>query len=229
MKPNKAHIVLRRLRGYFRRMNLRPENWPADRPPSSPFEILVATILSQNTNDKRSRAAYEQLRSHIGVTPEKLASADLREIELAVRPAGIYRQKARAIRDFSSALLTKYGGEMRKILDKPMEEARGILMSFKGIGSKTADVVLIFGARKPVIPVDTHVRRVSHRLGLAPETDYEKVRRSLESQIEPKHYGEFHFLLIQLGKVICKARKPDCEHCPLSDLCEYYAKYVKRN
>lgn len=221
-RPTRAYAILKRLEERYGRRE-KPGNWPEGwriPPPPAPFQVLVATILSQNTSDRLSRKAYERLEAEIGVTPRRLALAPLEGIKRCIRTAGLHDQKARCIQEFSRALMEGYGGRMEPILTRPFHEARRTLTSFRGIGKKTADVVLLFCAGKPVIPLDTHVKLVSYRLGLAPRGGYDTVRLALESQLDPPYYWDFHLLLIQLGRDCCRARKPLCDRCPVLDLCD---------
>ncbi len=187
-----------------------------------PFRILVATILSQNTNDRNSKAALERLESKFKVKPEILAEACLEELMEAIRPAGLQAQKAKTIKRVSSIIVNRYGGKLDRILEKPLDKARDELISIPGIGPKTADVLLLFSSGFPTIPIDTHVMRVSRRIGLAPNSgDYETVRESLMRVFEPKDYLKAHLLLIKLGRTYCKSRKPQCLQCPIKKLCSY--------
>jgi endonuclease-3 len=149
-----------------------------------------------------------------------LAKAKISEIEDCIRVAGLYQSKARAIQTASKIILERFGGNLNSILALPVEEARISLMEMPGVGPKTADVVLMFSAGKPTIPVDTHVNRVSKRLGLAPQKgEYETVRQSLQSLFQPKDYASVHLLLIALGRKTCKAHKPQCQTCTVSNVC----------
>ncbi len=183
----------------------------------NPFEVLVATVLSQNTTDKNSFRALKNLKRIYKITPEDLSGADVKEIEKAIRPAGLYRQKARVIKELAVSLTN---GKLNKILDMDGESARNLLKSLKGVGPKTADVVLLMTTNYPTFPIDTHVMRVSKRLGLVPEdADYEEARKSLMKFFRPEDYLKAHLLLIKLGRTYCRARKPKCDSCPLSDMC----------
>jgi endonuclease-3 len=131
--------------------------------------------------------------------------------------AGLYKNKARAIKQVSKIILDQYNGSLKPILSLPLEEARKTLLQFPGIGPKTADVLLLFSAEKPTIPVDTHVNRVSKRLTLTPASgNYETIRQSLQALYKPRDYLAVHVLLIQHGRKFCKARKPICTQCPIS-------------
>ncbi|MCW4006407.1 MAG: endonuclease III [Candidatus Bathyarchaeota archaeon] len=186
----------------------------------SAFETLVVTIISQNTADTNTARAYENLQSHFEITPQALATADLNQIEAAIKSAGLYKAKAQAIKQASQELLQNHGGTLQNILAMPTQQARETLMQFPGVGPKTADVVLLFSANQPTVPVDTHVNRVSRRLGLAPaKGDYEAVRCSLQELYDPKDYLAVHMLLIEHGRKTCKARHPRCSECVVGTYC----------
>jgi len=185
-----------------------------------PFQTLIITVLSQATADKNTARAFENLSGRFSITPEALAKASVEEIENAIRVGGLYRNKSRIIKAISRMTLEKFNGSLNFIHSLSLEEARKILLSIPGVGPKTADVVLLFCAGKPTIPIDTHVNRVSKRLGLAPpKADYEGVRRALETLYSPDDYLPVHLLLISLGRKYCKARKPLCKPCPVNTLC----------
>lgn len=185
-----------------------------------PFQTLVVTIISQNTNDKNTARAFENLSNSFRITPEALANTKTEQIERCLKVAGLYKNKARTIKQVSKIILDQYNGSLKTILSLPLEEARKTLLQFSGIGPKTADVLLLFSAEKPTIPVDTHVNRVSKRLSLAPTSgNYETIRQSLQALYKPRDYLAVHVLLIQHGRKFCKARKPICTQCPINTLC----------
>jgi len=190
-----------------------------------PFQLLIMTILTQNTSDKNATKAFENLSRKFPITPKSLASASIDDIAEAIKPAGMFRKRARVIKDVSRAILEKFGGDLRKVFEYPLGDARNLLINLPGIGRKTADVLLLFIAGMPTFPVDTHINRVSKRLGLASErATYEDVRRSLMGFFEPSRYLDAHLLLIAFGRKYCKARNPLCASCPLKDVCRYYSK-----
>ncbi len=185
-----------------------------------PFETLVQTIISQNTADRNTERAFEALSKQFEIRPEVLAKAPVVEIEACLRVAGLYKSKAKAIKQDSQIILDEYNGTLEPVLSLPLEEARKTLMQLPGVGPKTADVVLLFATKQPTIPVDTHVSRVSKRLGLAPaKGDYEVVRKSLQSLFSPSDFLAVHLLLIAHGRRFCKARRPLCNECPINALC----------
>ena len=187
---------------------------------SDPFETLIVTIISQNTADRNTARAFENLSKRFEITPEALAKAETMEIEDCIKVGGLYKSKTRAIQTASKIILEKYGGSLKPVLALPLEEARKTLTKMQGVGPKTADVVLLFSAQQPTVPVDTHVNRVSKRLGLAPENGgYEAVRSSLQTLYSPKDYLAVHLLLIAHGRRYCRAHHPRCPECPVNTYC----------
>jgi endonuclease-3 len=185
-----------------------------------PFETLIITVLSQATADKNTARAFANLSTRFSITPEDLAKASVKEIEDAIRVGGLYRKKSRVVKTISRMILEQFNGSLDFIDFLPHEKVRKILLDIPGVGPKTADVVLLFCSGKPTVPVDTHVNRVSKKLGLAPpNADYEGVRQALETLYSPRDYLSVHLLLISLGRKYCKARKQLCKPCPVNALC----------
>jgi endonuclease-3 len=188
--------------------------------PKSAFQTLVHTILSQNTNDRNSDAAMKKLRKHYRITPATLARARIQDIIPYIRTAGLYRTKAPRIIEVSKIISERYGGRLSPILKYPYEPAKEKLMELPGVGPKTADILLAFVAKNPVIPVDTHVARVTKRLGIAPPNgNYETVRKNLEALIAPRRRIPIHLSMIEFGRAICKAPRPRCHLCPVNMTC----------
>ncbi|MCD6242634.1 endonuclease III [Candidatus Bathyarchaeota archaeon] len=203
------------------RENFALPKWVSSR--SSDFETLIVTVISQNTADRNTARAFENLSKKFPITPEALSKAPLSEIEESLKVAGLYRNKARTIKRLAKIVMENFGGALNFIHELPFEEARRTLLELPGIGPKTADVLLLFRAKKPTIPIDTHIKRVSKRLGFAPkDADYEEIREKLQALYSPKDYFDVHILLIMLGRKYCKARKPNCKGCPINDLCPKY-------
>jgi endonuclease-3 len=187
---------------------------------ADPFETLIVTIISQNTADTNTERAYQKLSEKFQITPKALAEASISEIETCIKVAGLWQAKAEAIQNAARIIQKAYSGTLNHILALPVEEARRELMAMPGVGPKTADVVLLFSAAKPTIPVDTHVNRVSRRLGLAPQVGgYDAARLSLQKHFAPKDYLAVHMLIISLGRAYCKAHKPLCDTCPVNACC----------
>jgi endonuclease-3 len=214
VKIKDAERAMRILEILEKNMEIKKEEFTA-LASEDPFEILIATILSQNTNDRNSLAAFNELKRRIGINPDSLSKAEEDDIADAIRIAGLYRTKARAIKEIAREVEEKYGGDFRKVLS--LENPRDELLKLPKVGEKTADVVLLFSSRMETFPIDTHVRRVAGRLGLS-SGSYEEMRRDLMSLFKGKCL-EAHLLLIQLGRRYCRARKPLCSTCPVRSLC----------
>jgi endonuclease-3 len=213
MTEERAANILRILRRTF----AMPKWTEAKR---NPFETLIVTIISQNTADRNTARAFENLSKRFEITPEALAKAENSQIEESLKVAGLYKNKAKTIKQVSTTILETFHGTLAPILSLPLEEARKALTQFSGIGPKTADVVLLFSAKQPTIPVDTHVNRVAKRLGFAPVNgDYEAVRKNLQLLYNPSDYLAVHVLLIAHGRKYCKAVRPLCDECPVSMHC----------
>lgn len=184
------------------------------------FEILVSIVLSQNSSDKNALKAYRNIANALGgrVDPENLLGLDRELLEELVRPAGMWRLRAARLQRIASKILEVGGVE--KILEMGCEDARRILVSIDGIGDKTADVLLVNTRGCPYFPVDTHISRISRRLGIVGlRARYDEISRAWASRLDAKDYLEAHMILIHHGRVTCKARRPLCNICPLDNVC----------
>jgi len=182
-----------------------------------PFAVLVGIILSQNTNDKNAIEALRRLKERIGLTPKAIVEAGIRPVEEAIRPAGLYKQKARTIIRLARELLARGGEEY--LLEAPVEDLRAFLSSIRGIGPKTIDVFLASVRGVPVFAVDTHAFRIAGRWGLARSHNYREVSRALLNYFGPENALEAHRLLIAFGRSYCRAKNPRCSECPLAEYC----------
>jgi endonuclease-3 len=191
--------------------------------PRDPVATLVNTILSQNTNDVNRDTAYERLLESFP-TWEAVRDAPEEELVEAIRPAGLGPTKAPRIQGALQRITEREDNITLDFLrDMSSKEARDWLTDLPGVGPKTAAIVLCFALGKPAFPVDTHVHRVSRRLGLIPDgTGREKAHDVLEEIVPEAIYYPFHLNLIAHGRTICHARNPECEHCILRLDCEYY-------
>ncbi len=184
------------------------------------FETLIWTILSQNTSDVNSRRAMERLESRFEITPAVLSQVSTDELIECIRSAGLYRVKAPRIKQVSSIVLDRFGGDLNSLLERGPTEARSVMTELPGVGYKTADIVLAFVAGHPTIPVDTHVTRVSKRLGIARKNArYEEIRLALEGLVPPNRRVKMHLSLIRFGREICKAQRPLCPDCLVNRTC----------
>jgi endonuclease III len=198
--------------------------YPEWRNPLPPLDELVSTILSQNTNDVNRDVAFDALKAKFP-NWEAVRDADPEAVKDAIRPAGLANQKGPRIQTVLK-LITKQRGDLNLefLRDYSREEARDWLLQFKGVGPKTAAIILQFSLDKPAFPVDTHVHRITGRIGLRPEKmNADKTHELMEELLPPETYYAAHLNIIRLGREICQARSPKCPECPLQDICEYRA------
>ncbi len=187
---------------------------------STPYELLVAVVLSAQCTDKRVNIVTKDLFK-IANTPEKMLNLGEEKIKKIIHPCGFYNAKSKALIETSADLVNKFGGDV----PKTMEE----LTSLRGVGRKTANVVIANAFGRQTIAVDTHVHRVSKRLGLANEnsTPYE-CEMSLLKIVPHEERSKTHHQMILFGREICKAIRPNCENCKLKDVCKFYKEKISR-
>ena len=197
--------------------------YPAWREHLTPVEELVSTILSQNTTDHNRDMAFEALRARFP-TWEAVRDAPPEDVIAAIRSAGLSNQKGPRIQAALRRITEERGQITLDFLaEMDVETAKAWLTSLNGIGPKTAAIILLFALNKPAFPVDTHVHRVTQRLGLiAPKTSAGRAHLELEAVIPPEDYYPAHLNFIRHGRQVCKARRPRCEVCPLTAHCDYY-------
>lgn len=201
---------------------------PTWRIPLSPLDELISTILSQNTNDQNRDRAFQSLKSRF-VTWDDVRNAETRDVVDAIRPAGLANQKGPRIQHVLNEIKAERGDlDLSFLNEMPRDEVRQWLLKFNGVGPKTAAIVLQFSLDKPAFPVDTHIYRVTGRLGLRPETmSVENAHTYLEEAFHPDSYYAVHLNLIRLGRELCHPRKPECSLCPLLELCPFGKSSVK--
>lgn len=185
----------------------------------NPLELMVATILSAQCTDYRVNEVTATLFKRYR-TPKDYAAATDAELEKAIKSTGFFRQKAKSIKRSMQILLDQYGGKLPRELE--------LLTELPGIGRKTANVILGNAFGIPGLPVDTHVKRVSNRLGLTDQQDPIKIERDLNALIPRRQWIQFSHTLIFHGRRICKARTPLCSSCPVSGLCRYFKEAHRR-
>jgi endonuclease-3 len=189
------------------------------------LDELISTILSQNTNDTNRDRAFRQLKAHFG-NWENVRDAVPSEVIEAIKVAGLANQKGPRIQNILIQITAERGSlnlEFLKTL--PDDEAWNWLNHFKGVGPKTASIVLLFSLGKTAFPVDTHIQRVTGRIGLRPEKmTREKAHHYLAKLFPPETYKAAHLNIIRLGREVCHPRKPACDICVLQSLCDYYQK-----
>ena len=193
---------------------------PGMGPLDDPLEVLIRTILSQNTNDRNRDLAYEGLRKKFPRW-EDIVEADLRDIAEAIKMGGLARQKSARIKHILQWVQEQWGSmTLTPLCDMETAEAMDILLSLKGVGLKTANCVLAFGCGRDVFPVDTHILRVTKRLGLIPpEATADKAHQLLAELVPPGKAIPLHLNLIRYGREQCKARQPQCGRCLVPELC----------
>ncbi|MCB9134917.1 MAG: endonuclease III [Anaerolineales bacterium] len=211
---NQALTIHERLLAFY--------GYPEWRNPLPPLSELVSTILSQNTNDNNRDKAFDALTARFS-TWEAVRDAPPHEVQDAIRPAGLANQKGPRIQQVLREITAQRGKlNLDFLKNLPDDEVFAWLTQFKGVGPKTATIVMQFSLGKPAFPVDTHIYRVSGRLGLRPENmTVEQAHPHLASLLPPETYYAAHLNIIRLGREICAARKPRCPECPLQDVCAY--------
>lgn len=193
-----------------------------------PVDCLIATILSQATNDTLSSRAFQGLKEAFADWDEALC-ADRSCVEQAIKPGGLYREKAAVINEVLCKMRDDFGEvTLDPLCDMSDEDAFNYLVSLRGVGPKTAACVLAFGLGRPAFPVDTHVLRLARRIGLVPPTaSAVKAQRILED-LTPSHLKmPLHITLIEHGRKICHARNPKCRNCPLMNRCDFLRRVEK--
>lgn len=200
----------------------RPENKPA------PIDMLIGTILSQNTNDKNSYRAFIKLKENFN-SWEEVAALPLQKIENLIKVAGLGKQKSKSIKNVLNSLLKKNKTVSLDYLNfKSNEEIIKELTLFSGVGVKTASCVLLFAMERNVCPVDTHVHRTVNRIGLVKAKTPDKTFELIQPLIPENVAHSFHTNLIRLGREICKPSNPNCSICPLIKKCEYKNKNMNK-
>jgi endonuclease-3 len=196
---------------------------PAWRSPLPAVDELVSTILSQNTNDANRDRAFVALRARFS-TWQAVEDARAEDIIAAIRPAGLANQKGPRIQQVLRAITAQRGAlDLEFLRDWPVDEARAWLTQFKGVGPKTASIVLLFALGRPAFPVDTHVHRVTGRLGLRPEAmTADQCHQHFEALFAPETYAAAHLNLIRHGREVCHARNPECLRCVLKRYCPFF-------
>jgi endonuclease-3 len=205
MNADKRRLMFERLR----EINPRPTT---ELNYETPFELLVAVILSAQATDKGVNQATARLFP-VARTPRDIAALGEEGLAPYIRTIGLWSAKARNVAAMSRLLLERHGGEVPR--------DRAALEALPGVGRKTANVVLNTAFGEPTIAVDTHIFRVANRTGLAPGRNVREVEERLLKRVPPEFRQDAHHWLILHGRYVCKARKPDCPHCVIADLCDY--------
>lgn len=197
---------------------------PVWRSPMPAIDELISTILSQNTNDHNRDMAFERLRKRFP-TWDAVCDADVDDVIDAIRPAGLGNQKGRRIQAVLQQIRREHQTlDLDFLKGWEQEKIKEYLLQFKGVGFKTAAIVMQFSLGIPAFPVDTHIYRVTGRFGIRPlNMSVEDCHAYMENLFRPDQYEAGHLNIIRLGREICQARKAQCERCPLRPHCSYYA------
>ena len=178
-----------------------------------PFRILIATILSARTKDENTTKAADKLFKLYG-TPQKLAKAKVKDVEKVIKSVGFYHVKSKRIIEVANLILSKYNGKVPADIDK--------LVDMPGVGRKTANCVLVYAFEKPAIPVDTHVHRISNRLGLVDTKTPEETEMALREKIPKNYWLDINNTFVMYGQNICKPISPMCDVCKIRKTCNYF-------
>ena len=180
---------------------------------ASPFKILIGTVLSARTRDENTTKAVTKLFKVYG-TPQKLAKAKVKDVEKMIKSVGFYHVKSRRIIEVANIILSKYHGKVPADIDK--------LVEIPGVGRKTANCVLVYAFEKPAIPVDTHVHRISNRLGLVNTKTPEETEMELREKVPKKYWLPINNTFVMYGQNICKPISPMCNVCKIRNICDYF-------
>jgi endonuclease-3 len=179
-----------------------------------PFKILIGTILSARTRDEVTttviRTLFSRFKNH-----EDLSRANINDIKKLIQKIGFYNVKASRLKEVSQLIIKKYNGKVPSNLDE--------LLTLPGVGRKTANCVLVYGFKKPAIPVDIHVHRISNRIGIVNTKNPEETENILQNKIEKKYWIRVNETFVTFGQNICLPIKPKCGVCQLTKMCKYYA------
>jgi endonuclease-3 len=180
-----------------------------------PFKILIGTILSARTRDEVTTTVIKALFSRFK-NPDELSRANLSDIKKRIKKIGFYNVKASRLKEVSQLIIKKYNGEVPSNLDD--------LLTLPGVGRKTANCVLVYGFKKPAIPVDIHVHRISNRIGIVNTKNPEETENVLQKSIDKKYWIRVNETFVTFGQNICLPIKPKCNVCQLTKMCKYYSK-----
>lgn len=197
-----------------------PRHWW---PGNTPFEIAIGAILTQSVSWSNVEKAIYALKEKDALDPASIVSMDVDLLASLIRPTLYFNMKARKLQAFCRHLLDMYGGEMGAMQMRPLSELRAELLGLYGIGSETADSILLYALTKPVFVVDAYTRRIFSRMGMVPpDIGYDALQVFFTGRLprDVALFNEYHALIVSLGKEYCTARKPRCGECPLRDCCK---------
>jgi len=196
------------------------------------FEICAGALLTQNTSWKNVEKAIAALNRARLLSPEKIKACPGARLARLIRPSGYYRQKAARLKGFCAYILRKHPEGLKKWFSAALRRTlRAELLSLKGIGSETADSIVLYAAGKACFVIDAYTKRIGQRLGVAGDLSYDDWQAFFQANLPPnaKIYNEYHALLVKLGKDFCKKREPLCDGCPLKKGCAFYAETDRKS
>jgi len=193
------------------------------------LEICFGAILTQNTSWKNVEKAIINLNINKLIDITKIKNIENDKLTQIIKPSGYHNQKAKKLKNFCNFLFKNYNGSLKKLFEKNIQKLREELLSVNGVGPETADSIILYAAKKPIFVVDAYTRRIIQRIGYREKTYEELQKLFMESlQNSERLFNEFHALLVELGKSICK-KEPLCEKCPINKYCNYYKNiYIKK-
>ncbi len=192
--------------------------WPAE----TPYEVAVGAILTQNTAWTNVEYALDNLKQAQALSPAKIATLPLATLEEMIRPSGFFRQKAVRLQGFSKLLTEQWRGDITKLCQGPLHNARTRLLALHGIGPETADSILLYAGQRPSFVVDAYTRRIFERIGiLQGKEPYDDIRHLFMQNLaeDVQLYNEYHAQIVELAKTLCRKRQPLCSECPIRHLC----------
>ncbi len=191
----------------------------SDSSDGDPFRVLISTVLSHRTKDPTTAAASSRLFSAYP-DPQSLSKANVRTVSRLIKPVGFYRTKAKTVKRLARIILDEYHGKV----PQEMEE----LLKLPSVGRKTANCVLVFGFKKPAIPVDTHVHRIFNRIGVVETKTPEETEMELVRVVDRRDWLDLNDVFVKFGQLVCRPIGPKCPSCPLNDRCRYYREYYRK-
>ena len=209
MKPIDIELFIKALKKSYKKLNAPIITFISNRG-ATPFEILVSTLLSLRTKDEVTSEAARRLLQ-VAKTPEEIFALDAKSIEKLIYPVGFYPTKAKRLIDISRIIMDKYKGQVPDSIDE--------LLTLPGVGRKTANLVMTEGYKVPAVCVDTHVHRISNRIGYVTTKTPEKTEFALREKLPKKHWIKYNELLVAFGQAICRPVSPFCSKCPVSENC----------
>ncbi len=217
-KQNKIKKIMKILSKYYNSNDKTTLNRMRSKKNRNAFKILISCLLSLRTQDKNTEKVSKKLFS-IADTPEKLSKIPIKKLEKLIFSSGYYKNKAKTLKHVSKELIERFHGKVPKTKKE--------LLSIKGIGPKTANIVLAFAYKKPALPIDTHCHRIPNRLGFVKTKSPEQTEKKLSEILPKKYWREFNAIFVQFGKEICQPISPWCSKCPIQKYCPRIG--VKRN